>query len=152
MSITDWPIGERPREKLMQRGAAALSDAELLAIFLRTGVAGKSAVDLARELLTRFGNLTRMFAASEAVFCETHGMGQAKFVQLQAILEMSRRALQEEMRNGDVLNSPLAVRNYLQLLLRGREQEVFMVIFLDAQHRVVVAEEMFHGTLTQTSV
>jgi DNA repair protein RadC len=152
MSITDWPIGERPREKLVQRGAAALSDAELLAIFLRTGVVGKSAVDLARELLTRFGNLTQMFAASEAVFCETHGMGQAKYVQLQAVLEMSRRALQEEMRIGDALNSPLAVRNYLQLLLRGREQEVFMVIFLDAQHRVIVAEEMFHGTLTQTSV
>ncbi len=152
MSITDWPVNERPREKLIQRGAAALSDAELLAIFLRTGVVGKSAVDLARELLTRFGNLTQMFAASEAVFCETHGMGQAKYAQLQAVLEMSRRALQEEMRIGDALNSPLAVRNYLQLLLRGREQEVFMVIFLDAQHRVIVAEEMFHGTLTQTSV
>jgi DNA repair protein RadC len=152
MSITDWPINERPREKLIQRGAAALSDAELLAIFLRTGVVGKSAVDLARELLSRFGNLTQMFAASEVSFCETHGMGQAKYVQLQAVLEMSRRALQEEMRTGDALNSPLAVRNYLQLLLRGREQEVFMVIFLDAQHRVIAAEEMFHGTLTQTSV
>ncbi len=152
MSITDWPVNERPREKLIQRGAAALSDAELLAIFLRTGVVGKSAVDLARELLTRFGNLTQMFAATEAVFCETHGMGQAKYAQLQAVLEMSRRALQEEMRIGDALNSPLAVRNYLQLLLRGREQEVFMVIFLDAQHRVIAAEEMFHGTLTQTSV
>jgi len=152
MSITDWPIGERPREKLLQRGAASLSDAELLAIFLRTGVVGKSAVDLARELLTRFGNLTQMFAASEKDFCEIHGMGQAKFVQLQAVLEMSRRALQEEMRSGDALNSPEAVRSYLQLLLRGREQEVFMVIFLDAQHRVIAAEEMFHGTLTQTSV
>ena len=152
MSITDWPVGERPREKLLQRGASALSDAELLAIFLRTGVVGKSAVDLARELLTRFGNLTRMFAASEKEFCEIHGMGQAKFVQLQAVLEMSRRALQEEMRSGDALNSPAAVRNYLQLLLRGREQEVFMVIFLDAQHRVTASEELFHGTLTQTSV
>lgn len=152
MSIPDWPVGERPREKLLQRGAAALSDAELLAIFLRTGVVGKSAVDLARELLTRFGNLTQLFAASEASFCETHGMGQAKYVQLQAVLEMSRRALQEEMRSGDALNSPAAVRNYLQLLLRGRGQEVFMGIFLDAQHRVLSAEEMFHGTLTQTSV
>lgn len=152
MSITDWPTGERPREKLLQRGASSLSDAELLAIFLRTGVIGKSAVDLARELLTRFGSLTRLFAAHEAEFCEIHGMGQAKYVQLQAVLEMSRRALQEEMRNGDVLNSPVAVRDYLQLLLRGREQEVFLVIFLDAQHRVILAEEMFHGTLTQTSV
>jgi len=152
MGINDWPEGERPREKLIQRGAAALSDAELLAIFLRTGVVGKSAVDLARDLLTRFNSLTQMFAASEADFCAIHGMGQAKYVQMQAVLEMSRRALGEEMREGDALNSPRAVRDYLQLLLRGREQEVFMVIFLDAQHRVLAAEELFHGTLTQTSV
>ena len=152
MGINDWPEGERPREKLIQRGAAALSDAELLAIFLRTGVTGKSAVDLARDLLTRFSSLTQMFAASEMDFCAIHGMGQAKYVQMQAVLEMSRRALREEMRTGDALNSPRAVRDYLQLLLRGREQEVFMAIFLDAQHRVLAAEELFHGTLTQTSV
>jgi DNA repair protein RadC len=152
MSIADWPAGERPREKLLQRGAAALSDAELLAIFLRTGVVGKSAVDLARDLLTRFSNLTQLFAASEQAFCDIHGMGQAKFVQLQAVLEMSRRALKEEMQSGDALNSPRAVREYLQLMLRSRQQEVFMAIFLDAQHRVIVAEEMFQGTLTQTSV
>lgn len=152
MSITDWPVGERPREKLLERGAAALSDAELLAIFLRTGVVGKSAVDLARELLTRFGSLTQMFAAREKEFCAIHGMGQAKFVQLQAVLEMSRRALQEEMQSGDALNSPRAVRDYLQLLLRSRQQEVFIALFLDAQHRVIATEELFHGTLTQTSV
>ena len=152
MAITDWPEGERPREKLLQRGASSLSDAELLAIFLRTGVVGKSAVDLARELLVRFGNLTQLFSASEKDFCELHGMGQAKYVQLQAVLEMSRRALQEEMKNGDALNSPRAVRDYLQLLLRGRAQEVFMVIFLDAQNRVLASEELFSGTLTQTSV
>jgi DNA repair protein RadC len=152
MGINDWPEGERPREKLIQRGAAALSDAELLAIFLRTGVTGKSAVDLARDLLSRFKSLTQMFAASEADFCAIHGMGQAKYVQMQAILEMSRRALGEEMHSGDALNSPRAVRDYLQLLLRGRQQEIFMVIFLDAQHRVVATEELFQGTLTQTSV
>jgi DNA repair protein RadC len=152
MAITDWPEGERPREKLLQRGVASLSDAELLAIFLRTGVTGKSAVDLARELLTRFGNLTSVFAASGKEFCEIHGMGQAKYVQLQAVLEMARRALHEEMKAGDALNSPRAVRDYLQLLLRSRPQEVFMAIFLDAQHRVIAAEELFHGTLTQTSV
>ena len=152
MAITDWPAGERPREKLLQRGATALSDAELLAIFLRTGVVGKSAVDLARELLARFGSLTRLFAAGEQEFCETHGMGQAKYVQLQAVLEMSRRALQEEMQSGDALNSPRAVRDYLQLLLRARQQEVFLALFLDAQHRVIVSEELFQGTLTQTSV
>lgn len=152
MSIVDWPAGERPRERLLERGAAALSDAELLAIFLRTGVVGKSAVDLARELLQRFGSLTQMFAASESDFCALHGMGQAKFVQLQAVLEMSRRALGEQMQSSDALNSPAAVRNYLRLLLDGRGQEVFVVLFLDAQHRVIAAEELFHGTLTQTSV
>ncbi|MBY0577239.1 MAG: DNA repair protein RadC [Gallionellaceae bacterium] len=152
MSITDWPAGERPREKLLQKGAASLSDAELLAIFLRTGVTGKSAVDLARELLIRFGSLTRLFAATEADFCETHGMGQAKYVQLQAVLEMSRRALQEELQRGDALNSPRAVRDYLQLQLGGCQQEVFLVLFLDTQHRVIASEELFHGTLSQTSV
>ena len=152
MSITDWPVGERPREKLLQRGASSLSDAELLAIFLRTGVVGRSAVDLARELLSRFGSLTRLFAASEQEFCDIHGMGQAKFVQLQAVLEMSRRALKEEMESGDALNSPRAVREYLQLLLRTRPREVFIAIFLDAQHRVIDTEELFQGTLTQTSV
>ena len=152
MSIIDWPEGERPREKLLIRGAASLSDAELLAIFLRTGVTGKSAVDLARELLTRFGDLTRLVAASEADFCETKGLGQAKYVQLQAALELSRRALQEEIKRGDALNSPRAVRDYLQLLLGARQQEVFLVLFLDTQHRVLASEELFHGTLSQTSV
>jgi DNA repair protein RadC len=152
MAISDWPEGERPREKLLTRGAASLSDAELLAIFLRTGVAGKSAVDLARELLNRFGNLTRLVSASESEFCETKGMGQAKFVQLQSVLEMSRRALREEMQRGDALNSPRAVRDYLQLLLGARQQEVFLVLFLDTQHRVIASEELFHGTLSQTSV
>ena len=152
MGINNWPEGERPREKLLQKGAGALSDAELLAIFLRTGVVGKSAVDLARELVNTFGNLTALFAASKKEFCSIHGLGQAKYAQLQAVLEMARRALHEEMKSGDALNSPQAVRDYLQLLLRGREQEVFMVVFLDAQHRTLAAEELFHGTLTQTSV
>jgi DNA repair protein RadC len=152
MAITDWAEGERPREKLLQRGAAALSDAELLAIFLRTGVTGKSAVDLARDLVQRFGNLTGLFAAREKEFCEIHGLGKAKYVQLQAIVEMSRRALKEEMQSGDALNSPRAVREYLQLSLRARQQEVFVAIFLDAQHRVIASEELFQGTLTQTSV
>lgn len=152
MAITDWPEGERPRERLLQRGASALSDAELLAIFLRTGVVGKSAVDLARELLARFGTLTQMFAAAEKEFCAIHGMGRAKYVQLQAVVEMARRALQEEVRSGDALNAPRAVREYLQLLLRGRQQEVFVALFLDAQHRVIASEELFQGTLTQTSV
>lgn len=120
--------------------------------FLRIGVTGKSAVDLARELLERFGDLTRLFAADEASFCAVHGMGRAKYAQLQAVLEMARRALREEMQRGDALNSPRAVRDYLQLLLGTRQQEVFVALFLDAQHRVIAAEELFHGTLTQTSV
>ncbi len=152
MAITDWPAGERPREKLLQRGTSSLSDAELLAIFLRTGVAGKSAVDLARELLLHFGGLMQLFVAGEKEFCAIRGMGLAKYVQLQAVVEMARRALKEEMQVGDALNSPRAVREFLQLLLRGRQQEVFEALFLDTQHRVIASEELFHGTLTQTSV
>jgi DNA repair protein RadC len=152
MSITDWPVGERPREKLLERGPASLSDAELLAIFLRTGVVGKSAVDLARELLVHFGSLTRLFAAAEKDFCAIHGLGQAKYVQLQAVIEMARRALKEEMQAGDALGSPHAVRDFLRALLHARQQEVFVALFLDAQHRVTATEELFIGTLTQTSV
>ena len=152
MAITDWPEGERPREKLLQRGAAALSDAELLAIFLRVGVTGKSAVDLARDLLQHFGGLTRLFNAAQAEFSAFPGMGPAKYAQLQAVLEMSRRALSEDMKRGDALNSPRAVRDYLRLLLGGRNHEVFLVVFLDAQNRALASEELFRGTLTQTSV
>ena len=110
MAITDWPEGERPREKLLQRGAASLSDAELLAIFLRVGVAGKSAVDLARDLLLHFDGLTRLFNAAQAEFGAFPGMGPAKYAQLQAVLEMARRALGENMKHNDALNSPRAVR------------------------------------------
>jgi DNA repair protein RadC len=152
VAITDWPAGERPREKLMRQGVATLSDAELLAIFLRVGVAGKSAVDLARDLLQRFGSLNGIFAASESMICEVHGMGPSKYVQLQAIFEMSRRALVEEMQGADALSSPRQVRDYLCLRLGGLKREVFMVLFLDAQNRVVAQEELFSGTLTQTSV
>ncbi|ABE48586.1 MULTISPECIES: RadC family protein [Methylobacillus] len=152
MAITDWPEGERPREKLRAAGAMALSDAELLAIFLRTGVAGKSAVDLARELLKRFSSLNGIFAASAEEICQVHGMGLSKFVQLQAIFEMSRRALLEQMQGRDVLTSPQAVRQYLSLRIGALPREVFIGIFLDAQHRVLAVEELFSGTLTQTSV
>ena len=152
MAITDWPEGDRPREKLLERGAASLSDAELLAIFLRVGVPGKSAVDLARDLLKHFGDLTRLFAAERSAFSTFPGMGPAKYAQLQAVLEMSRRALSEEMRAGDALNSPGAVRDWLRLKLSGLPHEVFLAVFLDAQNRVIEAEELFRGTLTQTSV
>lgn len=152
MAITDWPVDERPREKLMQKGAAALSDAELLAIFLRVGLPGKSAVDLARELVSHFGSLQRMFSAQPKELCQIKGIGEAKYVQLQAVLEMARRALEEEMRLDDVMSSPTAVRRYLQSWLRNRSYEVFVGIFLDTRNQVITAEELFRGTLNQTSV
>jgi DNA repair protein RadC len=152
VAITDWPADERPREKLLARGVSALSDAELLAIFLRVGVTGKSAVDLARDLLSIFGSLNGLFAASREALTAVKGMGDSKYVQIQAIFEMARRALQEECRQRDALRSPQAVRDYLKLRLGTLAREVFMVIFLDAQNQVVAEEEMFSGTLTQTSV
>jgi len=152
MAITDWPAGERPRERLLKEGAQALSDAELLAIFLRVGVRGKSAVDLARDLVNTFGGLRGLFFASRGACTQVKGLGDAKYAQLQAVLEMSRRALAEEMREQDTLSSPGAVRDYLRLKLTGLPHEVFLAVFLDAQNRVIEVEELFRGTLTQTSV
>jgi len=152
MAITEWPEDERPRERLMRQGAAALSDAELLAIFLRVGVRGKSAVDLGRDLINHFGSLAGLFSASEAALCGIKGMGTAKYAQVQAVLEMARRALGEEMKQTDALNSPQAVRDYLRLTLVRLPHEVFVAVFLTAQNRVIAVEELFRGTLTQTSV
>ena len=152
MAITDWPEGERPREKLLSQGPQALSDAELLAIFLRVGVVGKSAVDLARDLLTEFGSLNGIFNAGRDELTAVNGMGDSKYVQVQAIFEMARRALTEQMRQRDALTSPQQVRDYLCLKLGGMTREVFVVLFLDAQNRVTAQEELFAGTLTQTSV
>ena len=152
MAITDWPAAERPREKLIELGADALSDAELLAIFLRVGVVGKSAVDLARDLLTQFGSLNGIFAATEHQLIKVHGIGTSKYVQLQAIFEMSRRALSEQLQVRDVLASPQAVRDYLVLKLGSLTKEVFLVLFLDTQNRLVATEEMFSGSLKETSV
>lgn len=152
MAITDWPEDERPRERLLAQGAAALSDAELLAIFLRVGMKGKSAVDLARELIACFGSLNGLFSATQSQFSAIPGMGPAKYVQLQAVLEMSRRALAEDLKQGSVFASPAAVRDYLRLHLAGLKHEVFFALWLDAQNRLIVAEELFRGSLTQTSV
>jgi DNA repair protein RadC len=152
MAITDWPALERPREKLLHLGAASLSDAELLAIFLRTGTRGRSAVDLARQLLVHCGSLSALFAAKRAEMDEMPGMGDAKYSQLQAVLEMARRALAETLRASDALGSPAAVRDYLRLTLANREHEVFVAVLLDAQNRILACEELFRGTLTQTSV
>ena len=151
MAITDWPKAERPRERLLAHGAAALSDAELLAVFLRTGVRGKSAVELGRELLAQAGGLSGLLRAGAAAG-RVKGLGEAKRAQLAALLEVARRCLGEDIRAGDALTSPAAVRDYLRISLGSREYEVFVALFLDSQHRVVKAEEMFRGTLGQTSV
>ena len=152
MTIKDWPAAERPREKLLEQGAGALSDAELLAIFLRVGVVGKSAVDLARDLLTQFGSLNAIFSASESELSHVHGIGASKYVQLQAIFEMSRRALGEQLLEKNVFESPQQVHDFLVLKLGNLNKEVFLVLFLDAQHRLQATEEMFSGSLMQTSV
>ncbi len=152
MAITDWPLEERPREKLLRMGAEGLSDAELLAIFLRTGVRGKTAVDLARELLGSFGGLRQLLEADRMTFCAARGLGDAKYVQLRAILELSRRHLMATLRRGNALTSPDATRQYLSAQLREREREVFACLFLDNRHRVLAYEELFFGTVDGASV
>jgi len=149
MAITDWPAAERPRERLLAAGAASLSDAELLAVMLRTGVRGRSAVDLGRELLARFGGLGGLLASD---LSGVKGLGPAKRAQLEAAQELARRSLGARLREGAALTSPGAVRDYLKLALGAREHEVFVCLWLDAQHRAIACEEMFRGTLTQTSV
>ena len=152
MAITDWPEDERPREKLLKQGASALSDAELLAIFLRTGVSGKSAVDLSRELLGTFGGLRALLRASRQEFCAGLGLGDAKYAQLQAVLEMARRHLRESLERGDAFSSPDTVRAYLSARLRDQPREVFLVLFLDTRHRLIAAEEMFLGSIAEASI
>ncbi|MDZ5432837.1 DNA repair protein RadC [Pseudomonas fluorescens] len=152
MSIRDWPAAERPREKLLEQGPASLSDAELLAIFLRTGVSGKSAVDLARHLLGQFGSLRSLLEADLPTFSRQLGLGAAKFAQLQAILEMSRRHLAERLRFKPVLENPRAVRDYLKAMLRHEPHEVFGCLFLDSKHQVLTFEALFRGSIDNTSV
>ena len=152
MSIKDWPARERPREKLLEQGAQALTDAELLAIFLRTGVAGKSAVDLARQLLGEFGSLRALLEADLAAFSAHLGLGPAKFSQLQAVLEMGRRHLAEGLKRDSALESPQQVRDYLKARLRHEPHEIFGCLFLDTRHRVLAFEALFHGTIDGASV
>lgn len=153
MAITDWPEGERPRERLLRHGAEALSDAELLAIYLRVGVRGKSAVDLARELLRRFdGRIAGLAEASLTDLASVSGIGAAKAAQLKASFELARRALAQDMRSRDAFASPGAVRQWLRLRLAGLQHEVFMALWLDAQNRLLEAQQLFAGSLTQTSV
>ena len=152
MSIRDWPDGEKPREKLLQQGAGALSDAELLAIFLRTGVQGSSAVDLARQLLKQFKSFRGVLDASIDDFSSLSGLGPTKYAQLQAVLEIGRRYLADQVSRGSVLDSPQATRDLLRLKLRHLPHEVFACLFLDNQHQVICFEEMFRGTLDGASV
>lgn len=152
MPIIDWPEAERPREKLLQRGADALTDAELLAIFLRTGTKGLSAIDLAYTLLDDFSSLRNLFNAGLDDFCKTKGVGPAKYVQLQAVLEMSTRYLRETIDKQDAISSPEDTRQFLKSKLRHKPYEVFAALFLDNRHQVIKFEELFRGTIDGASV
>jgi DNA repair protein RadC len=152
MAIKDWPEGERPRERLLAHGVRALSDAELLAVFLRTGSAGRSAIDVGRAALAHFGGLNALLAATPDRCARVPGLGPAKFAQVQAVAEIARRALEEDVRRDTLLNAPDKVRQYLRLWIGHLPHEVFVALYLDAQNRLLIAEELFRGTLTQTSV
>ena len=144
--------GEQPRERLLARGAAALSDAELVSLVLRTGARGSSALDVARDLISRFGGVAPLLAAEPRDIAAVHGMGPAKCAGLASIAELARRSMSEQARSRDALASPQAVRDYLRFLLAARPHEVFVGLFLDSQNRLLAADELFRGTLAQTSV
>jgi len=152
MSQAGEPRCERPRERLLSQGPQALSDAELVALFLGTGVRGRSALDVARELLARFGRVSRLLTAGQREVDAVPGVGVARYAQIAAVMELARRALAEEMKARDSLASPAAVRGYLRLRMQDLGHECFYCVFLDAQNRVIAADELFRGTLTQTSV
>lgn len=153
MAITDWPTDERPREKLLERGADALTDAELLALFLRTGSRGKSAVELGREIMARFGSFSALLTATEKDLKAVKGIGIAKMTLLAAVMEISKRLLTEELNQQEiVLTSSDSVKRYLQLHYHNRKYEAFVILFLDVKNRLIEAKEMFKGTLTRTSV
>jgi DNA repair protein RadC len=152
MSINNWPKQEQPREKLLSLGAHALSEAELLAIFLRTGFPGQSAVDLARSLLTKFGNLNTLFSATLDDFTQTPGLGKAKYTQLQAVLELNRRFLQETLTQGNLLNSSVKTRNFLISKLGQRQREVFACLFLNHHYQLIKYQELFFGSLNQADI
>ncbi|WP_187985366.1 RadC family protein [Vibrio metschnikovii] len=152
MGLKDLPVESMPREKLLARGPQALSDAELLAIFLRTGTPGMNVLELADCLLRQAGSLRALFSASKDQFCTHKGLGEAKFVQLQAVLEMTQRYLAETLKRGDALTSPQQTKLYLTSVLRDRQREAFYILFLDNQHRVIQGEVLFEGTIDAASV
>jgi DNA repair protein RadC len=152
MGIEDWPEQTRPRERLVREGAQALSDPELLALLLRVGVRGKSAVELGRDILQHFGSLHGLFGATLDDCTEVHGVGMAKYAQLQAVMELARRAIAEQLQAGEAFGSPELVKRYLRIKLGGQRHESFVVLFLDVKNRLIADRELFRGTLTQTSV
>lgn len=152
MTITSWPLAERPREKLLIHGAKNLSDAELLAIFLRTGIRGKTALDMARELLHEYGNLKKLFNTTPQALFQKRGMGKAKYAMLKAAIELGRRYLEEEIKVGKKLNSSQLTKRFLAYRLQDYPHEVFACLFLDNQHRIICFEELFQGTLTEANI
>lgn len=152
MPISSWPAQERPREKLLEKGPTALSDAEILAIFLRTGRKGASALDIARELLEDFGGLRQLIDADEKQFCEIKGLGMVKYAQIQAAIELGRRYLQAELETGDTFTSPEQTREFLTLKLRAYPYEVFACLYLDNRHRLISFDELFRGTIDSAQV
>ena len=152
MAISDWPPSERPREKLLSQGAQSLSDAELLAIFLRTGTVAASALDQARQLLSEFGSVRGILEASHTDFCAQPGMGTSKFVQFQAALELSQRHMLQTLQRSDCLTSSALTRSYIHARMRAYTREVFLCLFLDNQHRVIAQEELFYGTIDGSAV
>jgi DNA repair protein RadC len=152
MTISSWPINERPREKLLEKGPNALSDAEILSIFLRTGREGASAIDLARELLDKFQGLRPLIDTDKKQFCEIKGLGMVKYVQIQAAIELGRRYLQAELETGDALTSPEQTRDFLTMKLRAYPYEVFACLYLDNRHRLISFDELFTGTIDSAQV
>ena len=152
MSINDWPLAERPREKLLSKGPSSLSDAELIGIFIRTGVKSKTAIDIARELLSDHGGLRSLLESDLKTLCQTPGLGPAKYVQIHAALELGRRYLESGLTREDLLSSPQSTRDYLKARLRAYPHEVFACIFLDNRHRIICFEELFKGTIDGASV
>ena len=152
MAIHQWPKHQRPREKLLEKGSKALSDQELLAIFLRTGVSGMSAIDLASKLLTHFGGLGSLLSANQTSFCSIKGLGVAKYCQLKATLELTERYLAEQLRDNDIFTSPKQVEDYLSVQMRDYQREVFSVPLLDSRNQLLGYHELFHGTIDVTSV
>lgn len=152
MAITDWPEQSRPREKLLKRGAESLTDAELLAIFLRTGVHGFSAVDLAEKLINDYGSISNLLNADHTGFIQGHGLGTAKFVQLKAVMELASRHMEESLKRGDVFTDSQTVKRYLSSQIKNSARELFYVLFLDSQHQLISGETLFSGTLGSATV